>query len=292
MFFESALFYMAFGGYLAGMALYWIPVFSRRDSSTVPAGRVVLAALLCHLVSLVLRFAVGRQMPDHQWYMPWCNWYEAFSFFAFLIAAVFAFLQIRVRLPVLGLFVMTLAVAFLAASVGYPALSGDGVTMIRRIPSLPAALNSAWMLFHGPVIFLSYALFANAFGVAVAYIVQERSMKDKSFDDFSFHLPSLEELDGLVFRLISLAFPLLTLGMILGAQWAFQAWGRYWGWDAKETWSLITWAVYLVYLHMRLVNGWTGGRSIYLSVAGFGAVMVTSIGVNSFSAVHGFLFGG
>jgi ABC-type transport system involved in cytochrome c biogenesis permease subunit len=79
---------------------------------------------------------------------------------------------------------------------------------------------------------------------------------------------------------------------MLGALWAYDAWGRYWGWDAKETWALITWFVYLIYLHMRLVAGWRGRRAAYLSLAGFGVVLFTYVGVNYLSSLHGFLSGG
>ena len=91
---------------------------------------------------------------------------------------------------------------------------------------------------------------------------------------------------------VAVAFPLLTLGVLLGARWAYDAWGRYWGWDAKETWALITWLIYAAYLHMRLVVGWRGRKTAYLSLAGFGVVLFTYIGVNYLSELHGFLSGG
>ncbi len=117
-------------------------------------------------------------------------------------------------------------------------------------------------------------------------------MKSKKPSELSYRLPSLEELDRLIYRIIMLAFPVLTLGIMLGARWAYDAWGRYWGWDAKETWAFITWLVYLIYLHMRLVVGWGGRRTAYLSLAGFGVILFTYVGVNYLSELHGFLSGG
>ena len=95
----------------------------------------------------------------------------------------------------------------------------------------------------------------------------------------------------MVYRLISWGFPILTLGIILGARWAYDAWGRYWGWDAKETWALITWFMYAIYLHMRLVMSWRGRKTVLLSIFGFGVVLFTYVGVNYLSQLHGFLSG-
>ena len=95
----------------------------------------------------------------------------------------------------------------------------------------------------------------------------------------------------MIYRLVGWGFPVLTLGIILGARWAYDAWGRYWGWDAKETWALITWLTYAIYLHMRLVMSWRGRKTVLLSVAAFGVVLFTYIGVNYLSELHGFLSG-
>jgi len=103
-------------------------------------------------------------------------------------------------------------------------------------------------------------------------------------------LPSLEGLDALIFKLIFTAVPLLTLGIGLGAIWAHRAWGRFWGWDPKETFALMTWLVYVAYLFIRWLRGWRGRKTTYLSLAGFGLVLFTYIGVNHFSSLHKFLW--
>ena len=108
----------------------------------------------------------------------------------------------------------------------------------------------------------------------------------------TFILPPLEELDNLIYRVIWMSFPVLTLGILLGAAWANDAWGRYWGWDPKETWSFVTWLIYLIYLHIRLVVGWRGRKTAYLSLVGFAVVLFTYVGVNYLSHLHGFLSGG
>ncbi|GBC78698.1 Cytochrome c biogenesis protein CcsA [bacterium HR08] len=93
-------------------------------------------------------------------------------------------------------------------------------------------------------------------------------------------IPSLEALDQLTYRAVMLAFPLLTLMVITGAVWANESWGRYWGWDPKETWALITWLFYATFLHTRITHGWKGRRSALLAVLGFVAVMFTYLGVS------------
>jgi cytochrome c-type biogenesis protein CcsB len=93
-------------------------------------------------------------------------------------------------------------------------------------------------------------------------------------------LPSLKVLDDLNYQSLKFGFPLLTLGIITGAVWADNAWGRYWGWDPKETWSLITWFLYAAMLHQRLTVGWRGRKAAIMAIAGFLAVLFTFLGVN------------
>jgi cytochrome c-type biogenesis protein CcsB len=161
----------------------------------------------------------------------------------------------------------------------------------RAIPDLMPALQSVWMAIHVPVMFTAYAAFAVAFAIGIVYLIQERHLKSKHPSKLSEALPALEPLDTMIYRLIGWGFPVLTLGIILGARWAYDAWGRYWGWDAKETWALITWFTYAIYLHMRLVMSWRGRKTVILSVAAFAIVLFTYIGVNYLSELHGFLSG-
>jgi cytochrome c-type biogenesis protein CcsB len=128
--------------------------------------------------------------------------------------------------------------------------------------------------------FLSYAAFALSFVAGVMYLIQNREIKLKRQSIFFFRLPSIETLDYLGYKLISVGFPLLTLGIITGALWANNAWGSYWSWDPKETWSLITWIIYASYLHARVIAGWSGRKAAYLSIIGFGCVLFTYLGVN------------
>jgi cytochrome c-type biogenesis protein CcsB len=102
------------------------------------------------------------------------------------------------------------------------------------------------------------------------------------------HLPDVNVLDELTHQLIMFGFLFLSVGIITGAVWANSAWGRYWGWDPKETWSLITWFVYAVLLHARLLRGWRGKRIAVLSIVGFAAVIFTYFGVNLLPGLHSY----
>ena len=187
-------------------------------------------------------------------------------------------------MPILGAFITPLAFLLLVIAVRSP--------FGTAIPILAPALRSYWMAVHVPVMFISYGLFAIAFAMGIVYLIQERQLKSKKISHLSFRLPPLEELDAMIFRVIWKALPLLALGLLLGGAWAYQAWGRFWGWDAKETWALITLLIYAVYVYMRVVVGWRGRKSAYLSLIGFGVMVFTYVGVNYFSTLHGFLSGG
>ncbi|GBE58261.1 cytochrome c biogenesis protein CcsA [bacterium BMS3Abin01] len=118
------------------------------------------------------------------------------------------------------------------------------------------------------------------FGLLIGAILGFVAGKGASRPGFSKRLPSLDVLDEVSYRAIAFGFPLLTIGIITGAIWADQAWGRWWGWDPKETWSFITWLYYGAYLHTRLTMGWRGKHSAILAVIGLVAVMFTYLGVN------------
>lgn len=281
---ENIFFSIAFTTYTVGMVLYLGYAFTRRESLAAVGKWALIVAVITHIAALIARTIVARQLPQHGWYVPWSNWFESFSFFTVVIVIEYLIIQRKSDLPIIGAFVTPLAWASVVVAINSP--------FGRQIPTLPPALQSYWMAIHVPVMFVSYAAFANAFGIGIAYLIQEHQIKSKKPSEMMFRLPPLEELDAMIYRVIALAFPLLTLGVLLGARWAYDAWGRYWGWDAKETWALITWLIYAAYLHMRLVVGWRGRKTAYLSLVGFGVVLFTYIGVNYLSELHGFLSGG
>src|SRR5690606_5088252 len=128
---------------------------------------------------------------------------------------------------------------------------------------------------------IGYSAFALSFFVAILYLLKDGVLGgDAGKNLLARQLPSLRTLDVFNYRIIAIGFPLLTLGIVLGAVWAATAWGRPWGFDPKETWSAITWLIYAVYLHMRYMAGWGGRSSAIISIIGFLAVLFTYLGVN------------
>jgi cytochrome c-type biogenesis protein CcsB len=196
--------------------------------------------------------------------------YESLSFFAWVIVLVYMISEFRHKQHIDGVFVLPLAVSLVAyASV----INSD-------IKPLPAVLRSPWMAVHVTLCFLSYACFTLAFCFAVMYIWQERELKSRKIDVFFFRLPALEFLDRLGYQAIVCGFVFLSFGIVSGSIWAQKAWGTFWSWDPKETFSLILWLLYLVYLHGRLMAFWRGKKSARLAIIGFAIMIFTYLGVS------------
>ena len=146
------------------------------------------------------------------------------------------------------------------------------------MPLLPA-LQSIWLPIHAGVSIIAYGFLSLAFCGGLMYLLQERELKSKKFGYFFSRFPSLDALDQLNNHCLTAGFVFLTMGIVTGSIWARQAWGTYWQWDPKETWSLITWFLYLVQLHQRLTVGWRGKRAAVMAIVGFAAVVFTLWGV-------------
>jgi cytochrome c-type biogenesis protein CcsB len=195
--------------------------------------------------------------------VPLSNFYESLVFFSWCLPAL-ALLSFRRYVEgYLGALMATLACLLLA----YASLGVDS-----SIKPLMPALKSNWLLIHVVTCFLGYGAFALAFGAGLLHIWQTRGSRPV--------LSGRPTLDPLIYQATIIGFVFLTLGIITGAVWAESAWGRYWSWDPKETWSLITWLIYATLLHARLVKGWQGRRIAWLAVLGFLAVLFTYFGVS------------
>lgn len=253
------------------------------------AGRVILwLGLGVHSGALIGRWGASYQLAlthspaavlseklrliIHQ--APLSNFYDSLIFFAWCLPALGLVAFRRYLKGYLGALVAMLSTLLLA----YASL-GD---VNSRIQPLMPALKSNWLLVHVVTAFLGYAAFALAFGAAILYLLQDRQPRAS--------LPPLPVLDRLIYRTTVLGFLLLTLGIFTGAIWAETAWGRYWSWDPKETWSLITWLIYAALLHARLLKGWHGRRIAWLAVLGFMAVLFTYLGVSFLlTGLHSYL---
>ncbi len=205
---------------------------------------------------------------------PLSNFYESLVFGAWSVVLIYLIMEIRYRNRALGVF--PLSVAFLAMA--YASFSPNVESKIQ--PLIPA-LKSNWLIAHVITCFLGYAAFAVACGLGILYLLKRRANPQGNPESSVLHrLPSILTLDELIYQNVVFGFLLLSLGIITGSVWANSAWGSYWSWDPKETWSLITWLVYALMLHSRLVRGWHGRRMAWLAIIGFACVLFTYFGVN------------
>jgi cytochrome c-type biogenesis protein CcsB len=227
------------------------------------------STLALHTAAILWRWAESYQMGIG--HVPLSNMYESLVFFSWCIAFLYLLWERKLRSKVVGAFVMPFAFIFIA----YASLS-SGVS--SKIDPLVPALQSNWLHAHVITCFLSYSSFALSCGLGIIYLIK-LNHQGKGGSLISL-FPSLDSLDTLIYKTIAVGFPLLTLGIVTGAAWADYAWGSYWSWDPKETWSLITWFVYALFLHARFTREWRGRRTAILAVVGFLAVLFTYFGVN------------
>jgi cytochrome c-type biogenesis protein CcsB len=257
------IFKLTLAVYVLATGAYVVHLVKPGDKTGMAGRWLVCTGFTLHLASTLMR-AISAG------YTPITNLHEAFSFFALSIVGVFIFFERRYRLAILGSFVVPVALLMMAASAMRPA----------DIVPLNPVLKSQWLTVHTVMAFLGYAMFTISFGAAVMFLIQQHLLKSKKFGPLYHKLPSLEVLDDINYRCLTFGFPLLTFAIISGAIWAETAWGTYWSWDPKETWSLITWFVYAALLHGRLTTGWRGRKAAILSIVGFAVLLFTFLGVS------------
>ena len=236
-----------------------------------------LLAVIGNMIGIVMRWVESYRLGIG--HAPLSNLYESLVFFAFTIAVVYLVIEKKYKNHIIGAF--TTPIAFLAMA--YASLSPNISSQIQ--PLLPA-LKSNWLIAHVIACFIGYAAFTIAFGISWMYLFKQRDTEGKS--SLLAHFPFPKFLDELNHQMVMFGFLFLTTGIITGAVWANSAWGRYWGWDPKETWSLITWFIYATLLHARMIRGWHGKRIAYLSIIGFAAVLFTYFGVNYLPGLHSY----
>jgi cytochrome c-type biogenesis protein CcsB len=261
---KSALvFQIALFLYLLGTAAsisYLISLRRRLFTVTILS---LVAGFVIHTLAILLRYAEAGQVPI-------TNLHEALSFFSWCIVGIYLLLQIRYRVDVLAAFISPVASAMIILASFFP----------KEIIPVAPVLKSFWLPVHVFFAFAGNGMFALAFAAGVMYLIQERHIKRKKIGAFYRRLPALRVLDELNYRCLTIGFPLLTMGIITGSVWAETAWGSYWNWDPKETWSLITWFLYAALLHGRLTVGWRGKRAAIFAIIGFSALVFTFLGVN------------
>jgi cytochrome c-type biogenesis protein CcsB len=294
-------FTVALFAYLAAMVGYFAYLAFRREAIWKVSRAVAFAGLGANLISIIARgFAADR--------VPWGNMYEYSVLLSLLVVAGYLLIvEGMYKLRTLGGFALMFSVLTMAVAVSFLYV-GPG-------PLVPA-LNSYWIKIHVQAAIWGSSLFALGGIVTILYLFQDRWERreieslaakqpppimggavdlsapaglDTDVDELGAaavaapkrgRLPSAQTLDRVAYRIIAFAFPIWTFAVIAGAIWAQEAWGRYWGWDPKETWSFITWTIFAGYLHARATSGWKGRRAAVIAIVGFVSLLITYYAVN------------
>ena len=277
---SSLLFNVATLTYLVSMLCFFAFLASRNRTLGLAGTLTAAAGLLVQTTAIGMRWRESYALGVG--HAPLSNLYESVVFFSWTIVLIYLALDLKYHYRVVGAFVIPFALLGMAwAQLG----------LQTGIEPLVPALQSNWLLYHVITCFLGYASFAVACGISLMYLLRDNHDRSATTGSQGVvaSFPTSRALDDLNYRAIMVGFPLLTLGIVTGAAWANYAWGTYWSWDPKETWSLIVWFIYAAFLHARITRGWVGRRAAWLSVIGFAATIFCYLGVNLFlSGLHSY----
>jgi cytochrome c-type biogenesis protein CcsB len=252
----------------AASVAYVVALYGTKDTLGRVGTWICVVAAFVSTAALGIRWAESYKMGIGR--IPVTNLYESLVFFAWSVNLFYLFVEWKYKNRTFGAFVMP--IAFLTMLFAF--------TNESSIQPLVPALQSYWLHAHVITCFVGYAAFAVSAGIAVMYLIKAPKEEAKITGGVVGLFPPSKMLDELVYKTIIWGFPFLTAGIITGAAWANYAWGTYWSWDPKETWSLIVWLVYAAFLHARITRGWHGKRAAILSIVGFLATIMCYLGVN------------
>ena len=259
---QLPLLWLMLAAYTGALVVYGMGFWARNVKLQHLATKIVYAGLVFTAAALILRSVLIGGLPLN-------NGFEFGLCFVFVAALAYVIIEKRFSIGAIGLFVMPILVVL-----GVWLVSID----LTIEPVMPA-LRSYWLAVHVSSAVISYGAFAVSFAVSIAYLLKDKT-GEKADSRLAQSLPSLKVLDEITYKLIFIGLPFLTIMLVTGAVWAEYAWGAFWSWDPKETWALITWLAYAIYLHTRFMKGFKGRRAAWLSVLGFAAVIFTFFGVS------------
>lgn len=302
---DELLMIVAVACYIVGALALLVYFFSRETWLRNLGAPLAIVGCVAQFAQLIVRYEITGIWPL-------LNLYGSLSLFAAMSVAIFIGFAWRYKLWFAGGFVLAIAAIALAYGVTW----NEGT-----MPAVPS-LQSYWAKVHVPIVVSSYAAFLVAFVFSVIYLVkyyaeariaasassvelagtgmtmqvsgdtpalQSAAASGDPLAQWLQSLPSLAQLDVIVYRAVAIGLPLISIGIITGAAWAKEAWGAYWQWDPKETAALCTWILYLAYMHLHTRNAWRGVRTNWVSVAGFMLVIFTYLGVNIWiSGLHSY----
>jgi cytochrome c-type biogenesis protein CcsB len=249
--------------YALSSAIYLYCLVFKKEERINLAVSTAFAGLLFHSVSIALRWIETGHGP-------YISMYEVLSKYAWFSVVIFLFSQQKYeKIKIAGFIV--LPASFLLMAIGS--------TYSRDIQMIPASLQSYWLIAHVGFASLGFGSVMVAAATAALYILKEKQLNTGIQDSFYERLPGLRTMDDLMYHFVAMGFFALTIMIAAGAIWANQTWGRYWGWDPIETWSLISWFTYGICLHLRMNAGWTGKRIAWLIIFSIFVLAFSAFGV-------------
>jgi cytochrome c-type biogenesis protein CcsB len=271
---------------LFAMLAYWISLTFPKNKLSFSIGKgLIIGSNFLFALTLGMRwFGDG--------YFPLSNLYESLIFLSWAISSVHLFLEFQTKSRLIG----AISAPILFFLSGFSSFTLP-VEMQKALPLVPS-LQSNWLMMHVSMMMISYATLMVGSLLSLFYLAffsflskqtkfsflnlekEQNILSLGSQTEFSSKLSLLETVDIWSYRIIGLGFPFLTIGIISGAVWANEAWGSYWSWDPKETWAFITWLVFAIYLHSRLLKGWQGQKASVLGTCGFFVIWICYLGVN------------
>jgi len=270
---DVTFFWISFWLYLAGFLLYiGYYGFNYSKLSTIAFWSFTVG-FISHTVAIFLRWRI----TGHD---PWSNMYEYLSVMTWVSVLAMMIIIKKYNRPVLGICLAPISFLLMAICSLLPKDVNN---------QLVPALQSVWLTIHVSLSILGEGAFAIAFGVSIMYLVRGKIEKSGKNNPDSIRLPSLEFLEEINYKAISIGYPLFTVGaLIAGAIWASKAWGAYWSWDPKEVTALITWIFYTLYLHARFQRGWKGNKAAVMSILGFIVTVLAFFGNYFLGGLHAY----
>jgi cytochrome c-type biogenesis protein CcsB len=274
----------AMGLYLLALLAYLVRFATRAERAARVASALAWVGLVAQTAMIVARGIGARHVPL-------VSMYEYLVAFSWMV--VLAYLVFEARSPRPREAAHAAAAPALLLGLGLLAYAASLPGVMKQAEELMPILRSDWLIFHVSTAVVAYGAAGLASALACLYFL---SRKARGIAWLRERLPQPASLDRATYRAVRFAFPFLTLVNVTGAVWAYSAWGRYWGWDPKETWALITWMIYVFYLHARLRADWRPARANAVVLVGIVAILFTFLGVNQLSAfsssMHSYASGG
>lgn len=282
---ENQLVNVSFFMLLITLIIYWLNLIVTNINLLKQTSKAFIVIInVCLSISLSIRWFTNN-------YFPLSNLYESLIFLTWALTFVQLLIENQSKSKLIGAINLPIALF----TIGFATLSLPNEMKLAS-PLVPA-LKSNWLMMHVSVMMVSYSTLIIGSLLSILFLIiskgQNITLQGNSYEttiktniiinsklDNSMRLNLLESIDNLSYRIIGLGFPLLTIGIISGAVWANEAWGSYWSWDPKETWALITWLIFAIYLHTRLNKAWQGKKPALIASLGFIIVWVCYLGVN------------